>query len=132
MTGKSLRSEHALREKVIEARIAEQELSITKSRSEVRKLGNEKLVVDSAPLRVPDAVRNVGSSPAAAASKPKPTKKAVPAKTIADAPAAAPYRPTDTPPVCWRDGSRRAKVAMVAYQGRVIAVRRAPRSTVSV
>jgi hypothetical protein len=75
MTGKSIRyeeMEHTLRERTLEARIAEQDLAIAKSHDDQRKLSGDRSASAAVPGPVPDAVR---SFPAKVVAKVSSTKR---------------------------------------------------------
>lgn len=123
MTGRTTKyedMEQSLREKTLEAKIAEQDFAIAKSRTEAKKLGTERQQVDAvAPARVPDDVRVQAQKVL--------VKKVVPAKRggkVADTRPdtslipAAPYRAPDRPRLLGVMESGGEKVAMVSFGGR--------------
>lgn len=125
MTGRSLSyeaKEHQLRETTLEARIAEQDLAIAKSRAEQRKIAS-----GGTEPRVPDAVRNAQlhptpkpAAPAASAKQGKGKKASGAAGSVAQGnPAPVQYeRPRY---VGMFDGADQ-KVALVSFGGRTVAV----------
>jgi hypothetical protein len=131
MTGRSLNyeaKEHQLREVTLDARIAEQELAISKSKSEQRKLGSGGSSISDVPARVPDAVKNVAVKEPSKPQAPKLASKKVGKGSSKDTPASSPSavqvaaqieRPRY---VGMMDGGDQ-KIAMVSFGGRTVAVK---------
>lgn len=123
MTGRTTKyedMEQSLREKTLEAKIAEQDFAIAKSRSEAKKLGTERQqseVLSAA--RVPDDVRAQAQKQVAKKTiTPKRNTKIAEAKPNSAPAPASPYRAPDRPRLLGILETGGEKVAVVSFNGR--------------
>lgn len=128
MTGRSTKFEdmgQLLQEKVLEAKIAEQDFAIAKSRSDARKLAGDRTSVEAppAPARLPDDVRVQAQKSAAKKATAAKRPAAGEAKRDQVAPVAAPYRAPERPRYVGRLEAGGELVAMVSYNGKTVAIK---------
>lgn len=128
MTGRTTKyedMEQSLREKTLEAKIAEQDFAIAKSRSEAKKLGAERQQAEVlTPGRVPEDVRVQAQKQVAKKTvTPKRNAKIADAKPDSAPTPAAPYRAPDRPRVLGIMETGGEKVAVVSYNGRTSSIK---------
>lgn len=127
MTGRSTKYEEmgkTLQEKTLEAKIAEQEFAIAKSRAEALKLRTDRPQGDSpVAARLPEDVR--AQAQKVAAKKAVPTKRSASAdsKREQPAPSVAAYRAPERPRYVGVLSAGGELVAMVSYNGRISSIK---------